>query len=91
MFFVVFPSLANINQEAISDKESSLAKLSINVQLPCTGHAPLIINEIRKNSSVQSVKFSMPNNFEIIYDPEKTTPEKIASLEIFKTYEATLN
>jgi hypothetical protein len=91
MFFVINPVLANISSRNITNQEKYLSDLSLNVQIPCSGHAPLIIDEIKKNFPVQSVKFKMPNTFEITYDPEKTTPEKIASLEIFKTYEATIN
>jgi hypothetical protein len=88
MFFVILPRLANINISKAS--ENNLSKLSINVQIPCPGHAPLIMDEIKKNSDVQNVIFKMPNDFEIDYDSEKTSPEKIIGLDIFKTYQATI-
>ena len=101
MFFVVLPALANVNRQktpgrnASSQKvlgeENNLSSLSINVEIPCSGHASLIIDEIKKNCDVESVVFSMPNTFEIKYDPKKTTPEKIAELEIFKTFPAKIN
>ena len=100
MFFVVLPALANVNiqkttngnqmTQKVLGQSNSLSNLSINVDIPCSGHASLIIDEIKKNSDVQSVKFDLPSTFEIKYDPTKTTPEKIVALEIFKTYKATI-
>jgi hypothetical protein len=60
--------------------------MSIEVQIPCSGHAPLIIDELKENGGVDIVKFRLPNIFEIKYDLGKTSPERITSLEIFKTY-----
>ena len=89
MFFLVMQALANINSNTVK-QENYLSSLSINVQIPCSGHAPLIIDELDKDSGVVFVRFKMPNTFEIKYDPEETSPEKIASLEIFKTYKITI-
>jgi hypothetical protein len=98
MFFVVFPVLANssfqkvaVENSGIQNQGSNLSELTLRVQIPCSGHAPLIIDEIKKNCDVQSVKFSMPNVFHVEYDSDKMTPEKLASLEIFETYKATIN
>lgn len=101
MFFVVLPNLANMNSQ-VASKESAIgqsalaqekffSEASIKVQLPCSGHVALIIDEIKKNCEVESVVFSLPDTFLVKYDLLKTTPEKITSLEIFKTYAATLD
>lgn len=89
MFLVIFPALANMNSNTINQEKYS-ANLLITVQIPCSGHAPLIINELKKDGGVGSVRFEVPNAFKIQYDPEATSPEKITSLEIFKTYKAIL-
>lgn len=89
MFFVVFPALANAGAKNQIVLGKNLAGLSIKVQIPCPGHAPLITDEIRKDSGVESVEFETPDIFKIKYDSEKTTPKEITLLEIFKTYEAT--
>jgi len=86
MFSVVFPALANINSQNTISQNNLLSSLSIEVQIPCSGHAPLIIDEIKKDDGVGSVWFKAPNIFEVKYNPEKTSPERIASLEIFKTF-----
>ena len=91
MFFVVFPALANITQKNTAILGESSANFSLSVQIPCTGHAPLITDEIKKDNGVQFVEFNTPDIFKIKYDPNETSPEKIASAEIFKTYEATIN
>lgn len=92
MFFAIIPALANINSGPALAKENIPVKLlSINVQIPCSGHAPLIIDEIKKDRNVQTVRYRVPNTFEIQYNPEKTSPKKITSLNIFKIYEATIN
>lgn len=91
MFFVVFPALANAGEKNQTVLGKNSAELSIKVKIPCSGHAPLITDEIKKDYGVESVEFETPDVFKIKYDPGKTMPEKITSLEIFKTYEATIN
>jgi hypothetical protein len=94
MFFVILPALANANfqktpnvsQKVLGEEKNNLSELSIKVDIPCSGHASLIIDEIKKNCNIDSITYSTPDKFEIKYDPKKTTPEKITSLEIFKTY-----
>jgi len=89
MFSYVFPALANMNSNGfVSDKD---AIVSITVKIPCSGHASLIIDELKKDPGVKNVVFSMPNNFKIDYDPKQTNPEKISSMEIFKTYKCNIN
>ena len=66
------------------------ASLTMEVQIPCSGHAPLIIGELKKLDGIGNVKFRTPNFFDINYNPQKTTPEKIASLEIFKEFKAVI-
>ncbi len=86
MFFFVLPALANTSSNSGINQGQHPASLAITVQIPCPGHAPLIINELKKDSGVGSVKFKMPDIFEIKYDPKKTSPEKMTSSEIFKIY-----
>jgi len=88
MFFAVFPALANMNSGDIAGQERYSAGLSAAVQIPCSGHAPLIIYELKKNAGVGAVKFKIPNIFEVKYDPRETSSEEIAAAEIFKTYPA---
>lgn len=90
MFFVVFPAVANLGGQSNQIYASGLSAGVLKVQIPCSGHAPLVISEIKKDSGVDSVYFKMPNLFEIKYNPEKTSLNKIASLDIFKDFKATI-
>lgn len=90
MFFVAFPILANINYNSLPSGNDKSENLSLAVEIPCSGHSFLIIDELKKIDGVSSVKFKLPNIFEVIYDPQKTSYQQIISPEIFKTYKATV-
>lgn len=86
MFSYVLPALANINSNSANVSSENLANLSLAVQIPCSGHAPLIIDELKKDSGVKNVIFQNPDTFNVSYDPNQTSPDKIENLDIFKTY-----
>lgn len=86
---VIFPYLANLNRNQPALPENiPLSSIVLEVNIPCPGHTFLISTEIKKVNGVKDVKFSLPNLFEISFDPQKTNREKILSLEIFKSFEA---
>lgn len=61
----------------------------MSVQIPCGGHAPLIISEVRKVSGVVSIKNNGGwNVFEVNYDADKTSQEQILGIQVFKSYPA---
>ncbi len=86
LFMVIFPIAANIGSVSVPGSSTSL--LTLQVDIPCPGHAPLIVGELKKISGVENVKFKFPNLFEINYNPQKTTEKEIISLEVFNTYKA---
>ena len=90
MFFVVFPAVANFNNTNPGIYASNLSSGTLKVQIPCSGHAPLIISEIKKENGVGSVSFKMPDIFEVKYNSEITSLNKIASLNIFKTFKSVI-
>lgn len=90
MFTLVFPALANMNSIDVSNNGEYGAGLSIAVQIPCSGHASLIVDELKKDNGIGQVIFKMPNIFDIKYNLTKTSSENILSMEIFKTYRATI-
>jgi copper chaperone CopZ len=89
-FMVIFPYLANLNrvQTPTFIGATPLSSITLKVEIPCPGHAPLVIDELKKIEGVEDVKFSFPNLFNVKYDPSKTSKEKLLSLEIFNTYKA---
>jgi copper chaperone CopZ len=87
-FFVIFPAVANIGAvsgKAVSD--SSLSQLVLNVDIPCSGHAPLIISELKTLDGVKDVQYDS-GNFNVKYDSSETTKEEILKLKIFEEYTA---
>jgi len=90
MFYVVMPAITNADYNTGVGSEQ-LASLSLEVQIPCSGHAPLITDELKKDDGIKSIVFKTPDIFNIKYDPIQTSPQKIVSIEIFKTYKATIN
>lgn len=89
-FLVVFPLLSNIKTVKNINAGESLNRITLSAKIPCSGHAPLVVDELGKEKGISGVKFEFPANFTITYDPKKTTPEEILSAEIFKTFKARL-
>jgi copper chaperone CopZ len=87
---VIFPYLANLNrvQPSTFIGATPLSSITLKVEIPCPGHASLIIDELKKIEGVEGVKFSFPNLFDVKYDPSKTSKEKLLSLQVFSTYKA---
>jgi len=91
LFLFIFPMLANVSfaGEDVSDITGS-ATLSMSVDIPCPGHAPLISNELKTIEGVQDVHYSFPNNFDVTYDAVKTSKSNMLSLDVFDEYPATV-
>lgn len=91
LFFVIFPLTANLrsnsSRSAVLSQAESSSQLVLEVQIPCSGHAPLIIDELHKVAGVGEVKFQLPNRFLINHDPSVTT-EQILSLSVFRSFPA---
>ncbi|MFH1683006.1 MAG: heavy-metal-associated domain-containing protein [Candidatus Woesearchaeota archaeon] len=88
LFLVIFPMLANASSGEINT--AGLSSLNLAVDIPCPGHAPLITEELKTIAGVKETKFSFPKNFEVWYDPSITNYQEILSLEVFKSYPATV-
>lgn len=86
VFMVVFPLLADATVYGVLGN----ASVQLQVSIPCPGHAPLIMEELRSVNGVGEIEFSYPNYFDVTYDFGKTTVEEILSLEVFDTYKATV-
>jgi len=94
-FMVIFPAMVNVNSKFLAGditvkNQNFINQITLEVSVPCTGHAPLIIDELKKVAGIENIKFRAPNLFDINYDITKTSQEKILSLEIFNTFKATI-
>ncbi|MDD5147914.1 MAG: hypothetical protein PHH08_00445 [Candidatus ainarchaeum sp.] len=95
-FLFIFPMAANFGANvsagtaglAALPGSNSIGTIALQVQIPCSGHAPLITGELKKISGVQGVTFNFPDSFDVAFDSGKTTKERILALEIFRTYPA---
>lgn len=92
LFLFIFPLVANVSlaSPVTSYATDGQSILKLSVDIPCSGHAPLIIGEIKKVSGIVNVEFSNPNYFTVSYDPTKTSASSIEAIDIFKTYKATV-
>ncbi|MFA5125486.1 MAG: heavy-metal-associated domain-containing protein [archaeon] len=83
--------IQNQNTQATlsTNQNLGLQNLLIEVQIPCGGHAPLIISELQKVIGITQVKTTSTwNQFSISYDSTKTSKEQIMAQKIFANYPA---
>jgi len=94
LFFIMFPALANINSgmsiTGAFAADSSLSLMTLQVDIPCPGHAPLITGELRKISGVKAVEYKFPNIFDVGYDSTIVSEEGILDIGVFNTYKPTV-
>lgn len=88
LFFLIFPLTANISGASIDT--TGLDSLSMEVKIPCPGHAPLITSELESINGVEKITYSFPNKFEVFYNSEITDSNEMISLDVFKEYPATI-
>jgi copper chaperone CopZ len=89
IFPIVVGSLSNTNL-SINETVASSSEIILKVDIPCPGHAPLIIDELKKIDGVLNVKYDWPNIFSITFDSKKASKERILSQEVFNSFKATI-
>jgi hypothetical protein len=89
--YLIIPALASGPGRQKDDGSNRLSVANVEVQIPCPGHAPLIISELEKVSGVEEISFQTPRTFEIAYDPQEISLESIEAAEIFKTFKIRAN
>lgn len=92
LFMVIFPLTANLTSASFNPQNynGKISTLTLQVSIPCPGHAPLITGELKKLNGIVNVRFNFPNYFDVSYDPNKSSKQEILSLEIFKTFNANI-
>ena len=77
----------NAIQEDIQNVDGE-GKISLKVNIPCSGHSYLIIQSLEKLGGVESVDFRIPYYFDVVYNPKTINENQILDAEIFKAYSA---
>ncbi|MBT7903090.1 heavy-metal-associated domain-containing protein [Candidatus Woesearchaeota archaeon] len=91
LFMLIFPLLANVSVASPSQTaQFGDAALTLSVDIPCPGHAPLISEELKTINGVSNIHFSFPNDFEVTFSSKQTSKEEILKLEVFNEYPATV-
>lgn len=89
LFLVIFPFVANYSFSTSGNYSgSNVTSKVISVDIPCSGHAPLIISELKKEDGITNVKYAPFNKFTVEFDLDKTSLERILSLQIFNSFRA---
>jgi copper chaperone CopZ len=86
LFLFIFPIAANMTGAVVTTQ--GLPELTLKVDIPCSGHAPLISNTLKELNGVKSVTFRFPDYFDVVYDSKQVTQEKILSVDVFTPYPA---
>lgn len=88
LFFFIFPFLANFTGASVANPNDYYS-LSLEVDIPCPGHAPLISSELSTIGGVEGSEYSFPNKFEVYYS-DPLVRDEILLLEVFDEYPATV-
>jgi hypothetical protein len=86
---LIFPALANFrltDKNALANLSDNYSKLTVKFDLPCAGHAPLIIEELKRISGVSEVIFKNPDTFDVYYDPAHVSQDMIMSHWVFDDF-----
>ena len=88
LFLIIFPYVTAYSFQGgeLTGEESFI---ELTVDIPCSGHAPLIIGELNELAGVVSVEYKFPNIFKTYY--EGITEEEILAIPIFQSYPAVKN
>jgi hypothetical protein len=95
-FYVIFPAVANLNSSTVSAAGvgarvvaiENTATVTLAVQIPCSGHAPLVIGELKAFDGIVSTTYRSPNLFQVVYDPARITVGGILAQPVFDSFPA---
>lgn len=85
LFMIIFPITANLTSATGNIVLESDSMITLKVDIPCPGHAPLISGELEKVKGVKGIKFRFPNYFDVAYENSQTIND-IKNLEVFDSY-----
>lgn len=89
LFLVVFPLLANTTgKQFISQADQKTKSVTLSVAIPCSGHAPLVLEELKTTPGINQATYRLPNLFDINYNPQTISLEEILGAKIFSSFKA---
>lgn len=89
LFLVVFPLTTNFSRPNLKEERTGgTQKITLQVDLPCSGHAPLVGDEFKKTLGITDFRFSLPNVFWVEYNPSLISVDQILSLPVFGSFKA---
>ena len=95
-FWVIFPAMANFDLSSVQASgtptqaavSQSVGSVTLEVAIPCPGHAPLIIGELKKVEGVMTARYQGPNFFQVTYDLTRVTVSQIMAQPVFQSFKA---
>ncbi|MBI4896428.1 MAG: hypothetical protein HY832_02670 [Candidatus Aenigmarchaeota archaeon] len=88
LFTLIFPALANANTGMMSAARGDKL-FQLEVDILCPGHAPLVTEELKRIDGIVEITYTAPNIFHVLCD-SRVTREQILSLDIFRSFPATI-
>jgi hypothetical protein len=95
-FWVIFPAAASFQvaprasaagvTQSIS-VQADLTQVTVQVAIPCSGHAPLVLGYLKQTPGVFEAQYISPDRFRIGYASDMTTLDQILDQEIFRAFE----
>jgi len=86
-FYIIQALGAKTTGNTIAENTDN-SKITLQVNIPCEGHAGLITYELQKLEGISSVNFKYSNLFDVYYDSSKISKQEILNAEIFREYPA---
>ncbi|MFT4311393.1 MAG: hypothetical protein ACMXX7_02095 [Candidatus Woesearchaeota archaeon] len=84
LFLFIFPLVSNIGG---SIGEQFDSQVTLKVDIPCSGHAPLILSELRNNGfEGKYLMYEMADGFEVYFDSSTQSLDDILDLDVFNYF-----
>lgn len=93
MMTVVLPGTARVlasGSVTTAAQSATTQTTTFQVDIPCSGHAPLVTSDLKGVPGVLAVEFRDPNVFVVRWDATQTSLNALLSLEIFQSFKATV-
>lgn len=87
----IFPTFLTKNSSTVLSQSANLQTVTLKVNIPCSGHAPLILDEAKKIAGVADITYQAPDLFTVAYDPKIISIQQLLTNQIFQSFKAEVN